>query len=55
MSVLKYFKSTPWSPSHRRQALSVIFFLQICNEVPVKKGACRPLRGRQGDRGIPLI
>ena len=31
-----------------RQALSVIFFLQICNEVPGKKGACRPCNGRQG-------
>ena len=43
MSVLKYFKNTPGRPPIGRQALSVIFFLQICNEVPgKKKGACRP-------------
>ena len=53
MSVLKYFKTTPWSPPTGRQTLSVIFFLQICNEVPEKKGACRPLGGRQGP--LPLI
>ena len=46
MSVLKYFKNTPVAPIGR-QALSVIFFLQICNEVPRKKRACRP-HGRQG-------
>ena len=49
MSVLKYFKNTPGSPPKGRQALSVIFFLQIRNEVPGKKrGACRPPLGRQG-------
>ena len=58
MSVLKYFKNTPRSPPIGRQALSVIFFLQIRNEVPGKKkalspphratGACRPPLGRQG-------
>ena len=37
MSVLKYFKNTPRSPPIGRQALSVIFFLQICNEVLGKK------------------
>ena len=48
------------SPYGGRQALSVIFFLQICNEVHGKKkqgglsppqratGACRPPQGRQG-------
>ena len=41
MSVLKNIKNTPRSPPIGRQALSV-FFLQICNEVPKKKGACRP-------------
>ena len=61
MSILKYFKNTPGRPPIRRQALSVIFFLQICNEVPEKKGglppptgdrgACRP---PSGDRGNPL-
>ena len=56
MSVLNYFKNTPGRPSIGRQALSVIFFLQICNEVPGKKrgglsppqratGSCRPLGG----------
>ena len=59
MSVLQYFKNTPGRPPIGRQAQSVIFFLQICNEVPGEKkgacrppqratGACRPLRGRQG-------
>ena len=37
MSVLKYFKNIPRSPPIGRQALSVIFFLQIRNEVPGKK------------------
>ena len=57
MSVLKYFKNTSRSPPIGRQALSVIFFVQIRNEVPEKKalsppqratGACRPAHGRQG-------
>ena len=58
MSVLNYFKNTPGRPPIGRQTLSVIYFLQICNEVPGKKGglsptpgatgACRPLGGRQG-------
>ena len=49
MSVLNYFKNTPGRPPIGRQALSVIFFLQICNEVPgKKKGACRLCNGRQG-------
>ena len=59
MSVLKYFKTIPRSPSIERQAQSVIFFLQICNEVPGEKkegglsppqratGPCRPPQGRQ--------
>ena len=34
MSVLKYFKNIPRSPPIGRHVLSVIFFLQICNEVP---------------------
>ena len=49
MSILKYFKNIPRSPPIGRQALSVIFFLQIRNEVPSKKkGPCRPPQGRQG-------
>ena len=58
MSVLKYFKNIPRSPPIGRQALIVIFFLQIRNEVPGKKkglsptqraiGACRPTPGATG-------
>ena len=57
MSVLKYLKNIPRSSPIGQQALSVIFFLQIRNEVPgIKKGmsppraigACRPPQGRQG-------
>ena len=56
MSVLENFKNIPDRPAIGRQAQSVIFFLQICNEVPGEKkrglsppqratGACRPLGG----------
>ena len=65
MFVLKYFKNTPRSPPIGRQALIVIFFLQIRNEVPgKKKGACPPPspHGRQGpvahprgDRGLSPV
>ena len=62
MSVLKYFKNTSRSPPIGRQALSVIFFLQIRNEVPGKKRPCRPSNGRQGpvahpwgDRGLSAV
>ena len=50
MSVLKYFKNIPRSPPVGRQALSVIFFLQIRNEVPGKKkgGPVARWGGRQG-------
>ena len=59
MSVLQYFKNTHRSPPIGRQAQSVIFFLQIRNEVLGEKkegpvapqratGACRPPLGRQG-------
>ena len=37
------FQNYPRSPPIGRQALSVIFFLQIRNEVPGKKKPCRPL------------
>ena len=48
MSVLKYFKNIPRSPLIGRQAVSVIFFLQIRNEVlDQKKGPIAP-QGRQG-------
>ena len=46
MSILKYFKNIPRSLPIGRQALSVNFFIQICNEVPGKKGAGRPPNGR---------
>ena len=46
MSVLKYFKNIPRSPPIGRQGLSVIFFLQICNDVPGKKRSLSPPLGR---------
>ena len=40
MSVLENFKNIPRLPYGGRQGSNVIFFLQICNEVPgEKKGA----------------
>ena len=58
MSVLKYFKNTPWSPPIGRHALSVISFSSNSQRGPWKKkgpvapqratGACRPPQGRQG-------
>ena len=43
MSVLKYFKNIPRSPSHRATGPKCNFFLQICNEVPgEKKGGLSP-------------
>ena len=53
MSVLKYFKNTPRSPPIGRQALSVIFFLQIRNEVPGKKKPCRPPQRATGPVAHP--
>ena len=49
MSVLKYFKNIPRSPSHRATGPMCNFFFQICNEVPGEKKnqPCRPLGGRQ--------
>ena len=63
MSVLDNFKNIPRSPYGGRQGSNVIFFLQICNEVPGEKkrgglsppqratGACRPPQGRGGRQG----
>ena len=60
MSVLENFKNIPRPPYGGRQGSNVIFFLQICNEVPGEKkevglsppqratGPCRPPQGRQG-------
>ena len=43
MSVLKNFKNIPRSPYGGRQGSNVIFFLQICKEVPgEKKGPVAP-------------
>ena len=53
MSVLKYFKNIPRSPPIGRQALSVIFFLQIRNEVPSKKKD--PVAHPRGDRGLSPV
>ena len=59
MSVLKYFKNIPRSPSHRATGPMCNFFFQICNEVPGEKkrggpvapqratDPCRPPQGRQ--------
>ena len=45
MSVFKYFKNIPRSPSHRATGPICNFFFQICNEVPGEKKnkPCRPL------------
>ena len=58
MSVLKYFKNIPRSPSHRATGPMCNFFFQICNEVPGEKkgglpsqratGSCRPWGGATG-------
>ena len=55
MSVLENFKNIPRSPYGGRQGSNVIFFLQICNEVPgeKKRGACRPPNGRQAPVAHP--
>ena len=55
MSVLENFKNIPRSPYGGRQGSNVIFFLQICNEVPgeKKEGACRPPNGRQAPVAHP--
>ena len=64
MSVLKYFKNIPRSPSHRATGPMCNFFFQICNEVPGEKKnkACRPPNGRQdpvahprGDRTLSPV
>ena len=46
MFVLKNFKNISRSPYEGRQVINVIFFLQICNEVPGRgrtraRGDCR--------------
>ena len=49
MSVLKYFKNIPRSPSHRATGPKCNFFFQICNEVPGKKSH---VSRWGGDRGL---
>ena len=51
MSVLKYFKNIPRSPSHRATGPKCNFFLQICNEVPGEKKR-GPIAPPMGDRGL---
>ena len=59
MSVLKYFKNIPRSPSHRTTAPKCNFFSSNLQRSPWRKkkalsppqratGACRPPLGRQG-------
>ena len=62
MSVLKYFKNIPRSPPIGRQALIVIFFHQIRNEVPGKKKghvapqrATGPVAHPRGDRPLSPV
>ena len=51
MSVLKYFKNIPRSPSHRATGPMCNFFFQICNEVPGEKKTS-PVARWGGDRGL---
>ena len=59
MSVLKYFKNIPRSPSHRATGPMCNFFFKFATKSLKKKegglsppqratGPCRPLEGRQG-------
>ena len=51
MSVFKYFKNIPRSPSHRATGPMCNFFFQICNEVPGEKKTS-PVARWGGDRGL---
>ena len=52
MSVFKYFKNIPRSPSHRATGpMCNYFFFQICNEVPGEKKTS-PVARWGGDRGL---
>ena len=64
MSVLKYFKNIPRSPSHRATGPKCNFFSPNLQRSPwrKKRGACRPSNGRQGpvahpwgDRGLSPV
>ena len=53
MSVLENFKNIPRSPyGGGRQGSNVIFFLQICNEVPGEKKRGGPVAPPTGDRPL---
>ena len=52
MSVLENFKNIPRSPYGGRQGSNVIFFLQICNEVPGEKKRGGPVAPPTGDRHL---
>ena len=56
MSVLENFKNIPRSPYGGRQGSNVIFFLQICNEVPgeKKRGGLSPPQRATGGRQAPV-
>ena len=55
MSVLKNFKNIPRSPYGGRQGSNVIFFLQICNEVPGEKKKRGPVAPPTGDRTLSPV
>ena len=64
MSVLENFKNIPRSPYGGRQGSNVIFFLQICNEVPGEKKegglsppqrATGPVAHPRGDRPLSPV
>ena len=52
MSVLENFKNISRSPYGGRQGSNVIFFLQICNEVPGEKKRGGPVAPPTGDRPL---
>ena len=54
MSVLKYFKNIPRSPSHRATGPMCNFFFQICNEVPGEKKTS-PVARWGGRQAPPLF
>ena len=52
MSVLENFKNIHRSPYGGRQGSNVIFFLQICKEVPGEKKRGGPVAPWGGDRPL---
>ena len=54
MSVFKYFKNIPRSPSHRATGPMCNFFFKFATKsLEKKKGTCRPPNGRQGHVAHP--